>query len=51
MSDPEFLLCVVCETPTYDLDFQNDKLVAALCATCGNDDVDQFLTEADFEEL
>jgi hypothetical protein len=52
MSDePDFLICLVCETPTYDFEYFNGKLKEVLCNTCGNEDPAEFMTEAEFEEL
>jgi hypothetical protein len=51
MSDePEYLICLQCETPTYDFEFANGKLATVRCSTCGNDDVSEFMTEAELEE-
>ena len=50
MDEPEFLICIQCDTPTYDFEFNLDKVTAVLCATCGNDDVKEFMTEAEYEE-
>ena len=51
MDEPEYLICLQCETPTYDFEFVNDKLATVMCATCGNDDVSDFMTEAELEEM
>jgi hypothetical protein len=51
MSEPEYLICLNCETPTYDFDFDDSKITAAVCTTCGNDDPSEFMTEAEFEEV
>ena len=48
---PEFLICLNCETPSYTFDWEEGELVEALCMTCGNDDVEQFISEDDFEAL
>ena len=50
MDEPEYLICLQCETPTYQFEFINGKLASILCNTCGNDDVSDFMTEAEFEE-
>ena len=50
MEEPEYLICLQCETPTYEFEFQNGKVTAILCSTCGNDDPDDFMTEADLED-
>jgi hypothetical protein len=52
MSDePEYLICLTCETPTYQFEWTNGKVVQAICATCGNDDLSEFMTEAEYDEL
>jgi hypothetical protein len=51
MSQPEYLICLNCETPTYDFDFDDGKITAAICASCGNDDPAEFMTESEFEEV
>jgi uncharacterized Zn finger protein (UPF0148 family) len=51
MSDePEYLICLQCETPTYQFEYTNGKLGAVVCTTCGNDDATEFMTEAELEE-
>jgi hypothetical protein len=51
MEEPEYLICLGCETPTYQFDFAGGKVTAAVCNTCGNDDVPDFVTEAEFDEM
>jgi hypothetical protein len=50
MDEPEYLICIQCETPTYQFEFTNGKLSSIICNTCGNDDITEFLSEADWEE-
>lgn len=51
MSDePEYLICLQCETPTYQFEYVNGKLSQCVCTTCGNDDVTDFVTEGELEE-
>ncbi|HJW92473.1 MAG TPA: hypothetical protein VJ901_02545 [Thermoanaerobaculia bacterium] len=51
MSDePEYLICLQCETPTYQFEYHNGKLAQVVCNTCGADDVSDFVTEAELEE-
>ena len=50
MEEPEYLICLQCETPTYQFEYVNGKLSAVVCNTCGNDDITDFLTEAEYEE-
>lgn len=49
--EPEFLVCVECETPCYTFEWKNDKLAEAICEACGADDVDLFMTSEEFEAL
>ena len=48
--EPEYLICLQCETPTYQFEFHNDKVVSVVCNTCGADDPSDFVTEAEFEQ-
>jgi hypothetical protein len=50
MAEPDYLICLQCETPTYQFEFVDGKLTAVICTTCGNDDVSDFMTEAEFDE-
>ncbi len=51
MPGPEYLICIECESPTYDFTWERDKLVEILCEVCGNETPDQFLTQEDFDGL
>jgi hypothetical protein len=51
MSEPEFLICVECESPTYVFEWKEGKVAEAICEVCGNDDVDTFLSQQEYEEL
>ncbi|HEX8619412.1 MAG TPA: hypothetical protein VF911_17660, partial [Thermoanaerobaculia bacterium] len=51
MDEPEYLICLQCETPTYQFEITNGKVTAIVCGTCGNDDISEFMTEAELEEL
>lgn len=51
MDEPEYLICLQCETPTYQFEYDNaGKLATVMCTTCGNDDPSDFMTEAELEE-
>jgi hypothetical protein len=49
-NEPEYLICMNCETPTYQFEYENGKLVSVLCAACGNEDPSEFTTETEMEE-
>ena len=51
MSEPEYLICLNCETPTYSFEWENDKVSVVFCTTCGNDEPAEFLTETEYEEI
>lgn len=51
MSEPDYLICLQCETPTYQFEYTNDKLTLVVCNTCGNDELSEFLTESEYDEL
>ena len=50
MDEPEYLICLQCETPTYQFEWAEGKVSLAICTTCGNDDISDFMTEAELEE-
>src|SRR5689334_19637495 len=50
MSEPEYLICIQCETPTYQFEWEDEKCVQAVCTACGTDDVSDFMTESELEE-
>ena len=50
-SAPEYLICVDCETPCYDFEWEEGKVREVICHTCSNDDPDTFITEEEFEAL
>ena len=50
MDEPDYLICLQCETPTYQFEFVDGKLVSVICNTCGADDLSDFMTEAELEE-
>ena len=51
MSSPEYLICLNCETPCYVFEWAEDQLTEAVCEVCGNDVVDEFITEEDYDAL
>jgi hypothetical protein len=50
MAEPEYLICLQCETPTYQFEYVGEKLATVVCNTCGSDDVSDFVTEAEYDE-
>jgi hypothetical protein len=48
---PEYLICLECETPCYTFEFAKGKLKEAMCMVCANDDIDTFASEEEFDAL
>lgn len=51
MAEPEFIICLNCETPCYIFEWGDDGLVEALCEACGNEDPEQFTTEEELDAM
>jgi translation initiation factor 2 beta subunit (eIF-2beta)/eIF-5 len=51
MAQPEYLICLECETPTYVFEWEDGRLLEAHCPVCGNDDPASFASEEELEEL
>ncbi|HSP34105.1 MAG TPA: hypothetical protein VLU46_07320 [Thermoanaerobaculia bacterium] len=51
MDEPEYLICLQCDTPTYQFEYADGKLTTVVCNVCGNDDPTDFMTEAEYDEL
>lgn len=51
MDEPEFLICVNCETPCYTFEWSDGNITEAFCAACATDDPDEFMTQEEFEAL
>lgn len=51
MDEPDFLICLNCETPCYTFEWQEGKVGEILCTACGAEDPDEFATEDDLEAL
>ncbi len=47
----DYLICLECESPCYVFEFEAATLVEAFCEACGNEDIDLFLPEEDFDVL
>jgi hypothetical protein len=51
MATPDYLICLECETPSYVFEWRDGKVIEALCQTCGNEDLESFATEEEYEAL
>lgn len=49
--EPEYLICIECESPTYAFEWTKEKIMSILCEVCGNDDPAEFVTESEYEDM
>jgi translation initiation factor 2 beta subunit (eIF-2beta)/eIF-5 len=49
MATPEYLVCLECETPCYEFEFEDGKISDLICPSCGNEDPEQFALPEDVE--
>ncbi len=49
--NPDYLLCLECESPVYVFERKDGVTKEAVCEVCGNEDVSQFATEDEYEDL
>lgn len=48
---PDYLICLECESPCYVFEWKEGKVTEALCEVCGNDELESFATEEEYEAL
>ncbi len=51
MSEPDYIICLECETPCYMFEWVEGRVKEAQCLACGNDDPSQFATEEELEDM
>jgi hypothetical protein len=51
MGEPDYVICLECETPCYIFEWVEGHLREAQCTMCGNDDPSQFVTEEEIEDM
>lgn len=51
MPTPEYVMCLECESPCYDFEWDEGEVSEAFCEGCGNDDPTQFATEDEMDAL
>lgn len=49
MATPEYLVCLECETPCYEFEWDDGKIAEVVCVVCGNEDPEQFALPEDVE--
>jgi hypothetical protein len=50
MASPEYLVCLDCETPCYEFEWEDGKISEVICPACGNEDPEQFVMPDEIEE-
>ena len=51
MAQPEYLICLECETPVYVFEWRDGHVLDVTCPVCGNEDPVSFATEEEMEEM
>jgi hypothetical protein len=51
MAQPEYLVCLECDSPCYVFEWRNDKPYEILCEACGNEDPEVFVRPEDIDDL
>ena len=51
MNEPEYLICIECESPCYVFEWYDGEVTEAFCEVCGADEIDGFTTEEEFEAM
>ena len=51
MAAPDYLICLNCESPCYIFEWEDGEIREALCTVCGEEDLEEFLTPEEFDEL
>jgi hypothetical protein len=49
--NPDYLLCLECESPCYVFEWKEGVVKEAVCELCGNEDTQNFATEDEYEDL
>ena len=49
--NPDYIICLECESPCYTFEFRDGVLLEAVCTVCGNEDIEAFATEGEYEAL
>ncbi|NHZ73435.1 MAG: hypothetical protein GWP16_03070 [Nitrospirae bacterium] len=48
---PDYLICLNCEAACYVFEWKDDEVTEAYCELCTSEEIDQFLTQEDFDAL
>ncbi len=51
MAQPDYVICLECETPVYAFEWADGHVVEVTCPICGNEDSASFATEDELDEM
>jgi len=51
MSEPDFIICLECESPVYIFEWNGERISEASCTTCGNEKLALFTTDEAYGEM
>ena len=51
MAEPDYLICMECDSPVYTFEWREGRLQEAVCPVCGNEDLTSFATEEELEDM
>ncbi len=51
MAEPDYVICMECDSPVYTFEWVEGRLREAVCPVCGNEDLASFATEEELEDM
>ncbi len=51
VATPDYIICLNCEAACYVFEWKDDEVTEAYCELCTSEEIDQFLTQEDFDAL
>ena len=51
MDQPEYLICINCETPCYVFEWKDNQVIEVMCEVCGAEEPEAFTTEEEYEAM
>ena len=51
MQEPDYIICLECDSPNYTFDWDGTRITDAICTTCGNSKATLFTTEEAYGEM
>jgi hypothetical protein len=51
MDQPDYIICLECDTPVYTFEWDGTRVTDAICTACGNEKAALFTTEEAYGEM